>query len=66
MKEQNKLKKIIVLLDQLLHLGDTCGAANKNNLIQLILLQIGILHDLLHRNNGGAEQILEDKMYKIR
>ena len=46
-------------LDQLLHLGDTCGATNQNDLVDLMSLKVGVLDDLLDGCHGGTEQILQ-------
>merc|ERR1711988_897808 len=37
------------VLDELLHLRNTSGASDEDDLIELILLEGGVLHHLVHR-----------------
>lgn len=46
------------VLDQLLHFGNTRGAANKDDLVYISLLQARVLQDLSHGFEGGTEQVL--------
>ena len=50
-----------VLLDELLDLGDTSGASDEHDLIDVSLSEVGILHNLLDGLHGGTEQVLEEK-----
>lgn len=46
-----------VLLDQLLNLGDTGGATDENDVVNLVLLDLGVLENLLDRLDGLLEEI---------
>merc|ERR1719433_1443958 len=48
------------VLDELLHLWDAGGAADEDNLVDLILLQAGVLQHLLHWAERVLEQIVID------
>mmetsp|Transcript_36703 Transcript_36703/g.86051 ORF Transcript_36703/g.86051 Transcript_36703/m.86051 type:complete len:351 (-) Transcript_36703:174-1226(-) len=45
------------VLDELLHLGDTGGSTDQDDLINLVLLQATVLQDLLHWAKSVLEQI---------
>ncbi|KAL0602270.1 glutamate dehydrogenase [Plecturocebus cupreus] len=45
------------ILQQLLDLGDTSGAAHQHNLLDLALVQFGVAQRLLHRLQGPAEEV---------
>lgn len=51
------LLAVKVLLDQRLDLGDTSGTTNENDVVNLALLDVGILEDLLNRLEGLLEEI---------
>merc|ERR1719433_1886211 len=48
------------VLDELLHLWDAGGATDEDNLVDLILLQAGVLQHLLHWAERVLEQIVID------
>jgi hypothetical protein len=48
------------ILDELLHLRDSGRSTNKDNFINLSLLQSTVFHDLLHWSEGILEQIVVD------
>ena len=51
----------MTVLDELLHLGNACGAANKHDLVDLVLLETRILQHLLH----GAKSVLEEIVVQL-
>ncbi|GMT04794.1 hypothetical protein PENTCL1PPCAC_26968, partial [Pristionchus entomophagus] len=51
------LLSIEEFLDQLLHLGDSGGSSDEDDLVHLILFQIRVLQYLLHGLHRGTEQI---------
>ena len=54
------------LLHQLLDFGDTGGASNQDNLINVGLLQVRVFQHLLHWLHGGTEQVLTKQKEKIK
>ena len=52
-----KLIDEIKYLEQFLDFGNTSGSAHQHNLIDLVLVQFGVLQGLLHGVQGAAEQI---------
>merc|ERR1711937_725338 len=52
------LLAVKVLLDKLLDLGDAGGATDEDNLVNLVLAEVGILHDTLDGLEGGAEEVV--------
>ncbi|KAH3670642.1 hypothetical protein OGAPHI_001157 [Ogataea philodendri] len=44
--------------NELLHLWNSGGTTNKNNLVNLRLVKLGVLQNLLDRVQGGSEKIL--------
>mmetsp|Transcript_109647 Transcript_109647/g.340299 ORF Transcript_109647/g.340299 Transcript_109647/m.340299 type:complete len:677 (+) Transcript_109647:253-2283(+) len=55
-----RLLSVEEVLDQLLDLGDARRAADKHDLVDLVLLQAGVLEDLLHRPERVLEQVVVD------
>ena len=45
------------LLDELLNLGDTSGASDENDLIDVLLLHVSVFKNLLHGLHGRTEEI---------
>ena len=52
------------LLHQLLDLGNTGGASDQDDLIDIGFLQVGVVDDLLHGLHGGPEQILGGTLHE--
>merc|ERR1711937_169046 len=52
------LLAVKVLLDKLLDLGDAGGATDEDNLVDLVLAEVGILHDTIDGLEGGAEEVV--------
>jgi len=48
------------IFDELLHLWDTRGSTDEDNLVHLRLLQTTVLHDLLDRTKSVLEEIIVD------
>ena len=46
-------------LDELLDFGDASGSADEHDLVDLVLLQVRVGKDLLHRLQGSSEEILK-------
>mmetsp|Transcript_65145 Transcript_65145/g.169278 ORF Transcript_65145/g.169278 Transcript_65145/m.169278 type:complete len:661 (-) Transcript_65145:54-2036(-) len=55
-----RLLAVEEVLDELLHLRDPGGATHKHDLVDLSLLQAGVLHNLLHRAQGVLEEVVVD------
>mmetsp|Transcript_27886 Transcript_27886/g.90122 ORF Transcript_27886/g.90122 Transcript_27886/m.90122 type:complete len:179 (-) Transcript_27886:929-1465(-) len=51
-----RLLAVEKVLEQLLHLGNAGGTADKHHLVDLRLLELGVLHHLLH----GRQRLLEE------
>ena len=52
-----QLLAIEEVVQQLLDLGNTGGATDEHDLVDLVLVQFGIAQRLLHRVQGGSEQV---------
>lgn len=46
--------------EQLLNLGDTCGATDQDNLVDLVLVDTRVLENLLDWLHGGAEEVFAE------